>query len=56
MKLEGYLLGYNQTKGPATGRAQIEITGDEILAQISEKERFNLATKLMIRPTKQIHD
>jgi len=26
----------------------IEITNDEILAQISEKERFNLASKLLI--------
>ena len=30
----------------------IEITNDEILAQINEKEKFNLAHKLLVKPTK----
>lgn len=32
---------------------EIEISNDEVLAQLSEKERYNLASKLLIKPTKE---
>jgi len=48
MKLIGKLI----KGGPGVGQAEIEISNDEILAQLSEKEKFNLATKLLIKPTK----
>jgi hypothetical protein len=49
MKLIGKLI----KGGPGPGQVEIDISNDEILAQISEKERFNLASKLLIKPTKE---
>lgn len=49
MKLKGKLL----TKEIGFGWVEIEITTDEVLAQISEKEKFNLAHKLLVKPTKR---
>jgi len=33
-----------------------EITNEEILATLPEKEKFRLASKLLIKPTKQPHE
>ena len=47
--------GLHEYKGFVGDTAEIEISNEEILAQLSEKEKFNLASKLLIKPTRRVH-
>ena len=56
MKLKGKFYRFMEYKPiKDQGEAEIEISSDEILAQLSEKEKFNLASKLLIKPTRRNH-
>lgn len=57
MILKGKLhKGLHEYKGFVGDVVEVEISNEDVVEQLSEKEKFNLASKLLIKPTKKVKD